>query len=125
MQVLESLLNDFTKEVKEIQKVADLLNLKARYIGKQGPLADVMKNLKDATPEEKRTIGAKANELKVKIESLFQEKMQEIELKDINENLAKNKIDISLTDSVLDKGLQSASFHPVTIVQQEIEDIFI
>ncbi len=125
MQVLESLLNDFTNELKDIHKVADLLNLKAKYIGKQGPLSDVMKNLKDATPEEKRTIGSKANELKNSIEALFTQKMQEIELKDINENLAKNKTDISLTDSVLDKGLQAAAFHPVTIIQQEIEDIFI
>lgn len=125
MQVLETLLNDFTKELESIQKMADLLNLKAKYIGKQGPLSDVMKNLKDATPEEKRTIGAKANELKGSIEAMVAKKMQEIELKEINESLSKDKIDISLTDSVLDKGLQNAGFHPVTIVQKEIEDIFI
>ena len=125
MQVLESLLNDFTHELKAVIKVADLLNLKAKYIGKQGPLSDVMKNLKDASPEEKRTIGAKANELKNQIESLFTAKMQELEVNDINESLAKNKMDISLTDSVLEKGLQVAGFHPVTLVQQEIEDIFI
>ena len=125
MQVLESLLNDFTKELGPINKTADLLNLKAKYIGKQGPLADVMKNLKDATPEEKRTIGAKANELKQSIEALFSKKMQEIELADINASLEKDKVDISLTDSMREKGLQSAGYHPVTIIQQEIEDIFI
>ena len=125
MQVLESLLNDFNNDLKDIQKMADLLNLKSRYIGKQGPLADVMKNLKDATPEEKRTIGSKANDLKNKIESLIVSKMQEIEINDINESLTKNKIDISVTDSILNKGLQASGYHPVTIVQQEIEDIFI
>jgi len=125
MQVLESLLNDFAKELGPINKTADLLNLKAKYIGKQGPLADVMKNLKDATPEEKRTIGAKANELKQSIEALFSKKMQEIELADINASLEKDKVDISLTDSMREKGLQSAGYHPVTIIQQEIEDIFI
>lgn len=51
--------------------------------------------------------------------------MLELELQEINENLEKNKIDFSLTDSVMDKGLQAAGFHPVTIIQQEIEDIFI
>ena len=125
MQMLESILNDFTTELQSINKIADLLNLKAKFIGKQGPMADIMKNLKDATPEEKKTLGAKANEVKTKIEALVGQKMTELELAEINQSLEKDKIDISLTDSVLEKGLQAAGFHPVTIIQQEIEDIFI
>ena len=125
MQVLESVLNDFNNELNTISKIADLLNLKAKFLGKQGPISDVMKNLKDATPEEKRSIGSKANEVKTAIEELVSKKMLELELQEINENLEKNKIDYSLTDSVMDKGLQAAGFHPVTIIQQEIEDIFI
>ncbi len=125
MQVLNTLLQDFTAELNSVQKIADLLNLKAKYIGKQGPLSDVMKNLKDATPEERKTIGAKANEVKGAIEELVGKKMLELEVQEINSNLAKDKIDISLTDSVLEKGLQAAGYHPVTIIQKEIEDIFI
>jgi phenylalanyl-tRNA synthetase alpha chain len=125
MQVLENLLVNFKSEITGVTKVADLLNLKAKYIGKQGPLAEVMKGLKDATPDEKRTLGARANELKSVIEDLVSAKMVELEVAEINENLEKDKIDFSLTDSVLDKGLQAAGLHPVTIIQQEIEDIFI
>lgn len=125
MQVLNTLLQDFTAELNSVQKIADLLNLKAKYIGKQGPLSDVMKNLKDATPEERKTIGAKANEVKGAIEELVGKKMLELEVQEINANLAKDKVDVSLTDSVLEKGLQAAGYHPVTIIQKEIEDIFI
>lgn len=125
MQILDKLLQDFQSELKSVSKVADLLNLKAKFIGKQGPLSEVMKNLKDATPEERKTIGAKANEVKGAIEDLVAKRMLELELAEINENLAKEKIDISLTDSVLEKGLQAAGYHPVTIIQKEIEDIFI
>lgn len=125
MQVLNTLLQDFTAELSTVQKIADLLNLKAKYIGKQGPLSDVMKNLKDATPEERKTIGAKANEVKGAIEELVGKKMLELEVQEINSNLAKDKVDVSLTDSVLEKGLQAAGYHPVTIIQKEIEDIFI
>jgi phenylalanyl-tRNA synthetase alpha chain len=125
MQILDKLLQDFQSELNGVSKVADLLNLKAKFIGKQGPLSEVMKNLKDATPEERKTIGAKANEVKGAIEDLVAKKMLELETAEINENLAKDKIDISLTDSVLEKGLQSAGYHPVTIIQKEIEDIFV
>lgn len=125
MQILESVVSDFKAELQTITKTPDLLNLKAKFLGKQGPISEVMKNLKDATVEEKRLIGARANEVKTAIEELFSAKMQEIELKEINEKLNKDKIDISLTDSVLDLGLQAAGLHPVTTIQQEIEDIFI
>jgi phenylalanyl-tRNA synthetase alpha chain len=125
MQVLETLLRDFNQELEAIHKIPDLLNLKAKFIGKQGPLSDVMKNLKDASAEEKRAIGSKANEIKNAIESLVAQKMLEIEFKDINDALSKNKLDLSLTDSVMDKGLQGAGFHPVAIVEEENEDIFI
>ncbi|HXH75689.1 MAG TPA: phenylalanine--tRNA ligase subunit alpha [Bacteriovoracaceae bacterium] len=125
MQVLDSLLNDFSTELKTVSKIADLLNLKSKYIGKQGPMADVMKNLKDATPDEKRTLGARANEVKKSIEELVSKRMVELEIQEINQSLEKEKIDISLTDSILEKGLQASGLHPVTIIQQEIEDIFI
>jgi phenylalanyl-tRNA synthetase alpha chain len=125
MQVLETLLIDFKHELEKIEKTADLLNLKARFIGKQGPLAEVMKSLKDASPEEKKKVGSLANDIKNSIEQLVHEKMQQIELHQINLDLEQSKIDFSLTDSVLDKGLQAAGLHPVTLVQQEIEDIFI
>ena len=39
-------------------------------------------------------------------------------------NLAQNKIDFSLTDSVLAKGLQGGGLHPVAQIQREVEDIF-
>jgi len=125
MQALESLVHDFQNELQEIKKIPDLLNLKAKYIGKQGPIAEVMKNLKNATPEEKRTLGARANEVKTTIEELVAEKIQAIELQEINTALERDRLDLSLTDSVLEKGLQAAGFHPVTLVQREIEDIFI
>ncbi len=122
---LESLLSEFNKELAGVQKIADLLNLKSKYIGKQGPLSDLMKNIKDASPEEKKRIGSVANEFKTAVESIVAQKMVELELAEINASLDKEKADISLTDSVLEKGLQAGGMHPVTIIQQEIEDIFI
>src|SRR5690606_20956580 len=93
MQILESVVSDFKTELQTVSKMADLLNLKSKYLGKQGPISEVMKNLKDATVEEKKSIGAKANEVKSSIEELFSAKASEIELKEINDKLEKEKID--------------------------------
>jgi phenylalanyl-tRNA synthetase alpha chain len=122
---LNAAFQNFTDELTKTQTKNDVLNLKAHYLGKTGIISDALKSLKDATPEERKTIGALSNELKNKIEALVENRIKDLEIHEINEKLAQDKIDISLRDSVLEKGLQAAGYHPVTIIQREIEDIFL
>jgi phenylalanyl-tRNA synthetase alpha chain len=125
MQSLNSILDQFENEIKKVVSTTDLASLKSRFVGKQGLLSEVLKTLKDASVEDKKTMGARANEIKKIIESSLDQKNEELESLEINEKLLKNKIDFTLTDSVKDLGLQAAGIHPVTIVQREIEDIFL
>jgi phenylalanyl-tRNA synthetase alpha chain len=122
---LNAAFQNFNDELVKTQSKNDVLNLKAQYLGKTGIISDALKSLKDATPEERKTIGALSNELKNKIEGLVENRIKDLEIHEINEKLAQDKIDISLRDSILEKGLQSAGYHPVTIIQREIEDIFL
>lgn len=125
MQAIDDIIRECEQKLATLTKPADVLNLKAQYLGKASPLSEILKGLKDATPEERKTIGAKANEAKGKLEAKFQLVLENLELTEINASLLKNKSDFSLRDSVMDKGLQAAGLHPVTIVQREIEDIFV
>ncbi len=122
---LEALYKQFQEDVIKLHKVADVLNLKASLLGKKGALSEILKSLKDATAEQRKTIGVKSNQYKKEIEDLVQNQIKKIEIEEINSKLEKNKIDISLTDSVLEKGLQAAGLHPVSTIQREIEDIFL
>ncbi len=125
MTTIHEILNQFNQQLATTQKVADVLNLKAQILGKQGALSEILKSLKDATPEQRKTLGAEANVAKVQIEELVAKKIQQLESAEINESLLKEKTDFSLRDAVMEKGLQAAGMHPVTIVQREIEDIFL
>lgn len=116
---------EFEKELSQTNSKNDVLNLKAKYLGKTGIVSEVLKSLKDATPEERKTIGALSNDIKTKIEAATEERIQKLEIEEINQKLNESKIDVSLRDSNLYKGLQAAAYHPVTIVQREIEDIFL
>lgn len=122
---LDEIFKNFQEEIRKINNQADTLNLKAQYLGKKGKLSEILKSLKDATPEERKAIGQKSNEYKNLIMNAINSKLQEIEYNEINIKLEKSWIDISDRDSVREKGLQAAGFHPVTIVQKEIEDIFL
>ena len=125
LQKLDDLLRSFMEDAEKIDTQAALFNLKADYLGKTGKLNEILKSLKDATPEEKKTVGARANQYKEEILTKIDSRLLKIELDEINERLNKEWQDISLTDSVQDKGLAGAGFHPLTIIQREIEDIFI
>lgn len=125
MSNLSEILTKFKSDLSSLNKVADVLNLKAQVLGKQGALTEILKNLKNASPEEKKSMGAEANKVKGELEELVNQKITEIESIEINAKLLQSKIDFSLRDSVLDKGLQAAALHPVSIIQRELEDIFV
>ncbi len=125
LKEMDKIFTDFTEKLSGLEKQADVLALKSSIIGKKGSLAEILKSLKDATPEERKTIGPKSNQIKQDIEKMILGKLQEIELKEVNEKLESEQIDFSLTNSNLDLGLQAAGMHPVSQIQREIEEIFI
>jgi phenylalanyl-tRNA synthetase alpha chain len=81
--------------------------------------------MKDATPEQRKTLGAEANDAKVKIEESVAKKISALEVAEINATLLKERNDFSLRDSLLEQGLKASGHHPVHIIQREIEDIFL
>ncbi|MDA8793951.1 phenylalanine--tRNA ligase subunit alpha, partial [Bacteriovoracaceae bacterium] len=103
----------------------DVLNLKSKFIGKNGSIQEVMKSLKDLKNEDKKVIGPKANEVKLEIEAAVSLKISELEIEKVNQKLSESKIDITARKSLFNNGLTQAGVHPVTSIQREIEDIFL
>ena len=81
--------------------------------------------MKDATPEERKTIGSRSNELKQKLLEEIDATAARLEREEIDRKLAAEWQDISLLDSLRDRGLGSAGYHPLTMVGREVEDIFL
>jgi phenylalanyl-tRNA synthetase alpha chain len=122
---LETIFNDFNQSLSGIKTKAEMLDLKSKFIGPKGQISNILKSLKDKTPEEKRALGSQSNELKIKIESIVDEKLSALETAEINEKLNKTWTDVTLRNSLVERGLKVGGYHPVSIVQREIEDIFI
>lgn len=122
---LEELYEEFTKSLAELNDQAEILNLKAAFLGKKGKVSDVLKSLKDATPEERKEIGPKANEIKDNILNHVNEKLAKIEVDQINAKLEKNKIDTSVFEDDFVSDFRHGGLHPRTLIQQEIEDVFL
>lgn len=110
------------KERIEMQKtIHDLHQEKAKYLGKKGVIADFMKLMKDATPDERKEIGKISNEIKQKISNYIDEQKTLIEELEIKAKLESETIDVTLPGLDVQKGTK----HILNQVIEEIEDMFI
>ncbi|MCB9060890.1 MAG: phenylalanine--tRNA ligase subunit alpha [Halobacteriovoraceae bacterium] len=125
IQKLDELFNAFQGEIDLLGTQAEILNLKSKYLGKKGEISEILKSMKNSTPEQRKEIGPKANRIKEDISEIVADKLKRIEIEIINENLEKNRIDTSFRQSLKSNDDQHGGYHPVTLIRDEIEDIFI
>ena len=125
IEKMQKQFEEYKEKIENSSSEADVLGLKGQVMGKGSAIADAMKSMKTLSIEEKKVIGPFANKVKQDIFSLIQGKLEELEWTKINEKLAKNKIDISNLESFATDTAPIGSFHPVNIVQDKIEDIFL
>ncbi len=113
----EKISNDF----KQISNLEELEKIRLKYMGKKGEVVELLKNLKDVAQEEKKEFGNKVNLLKSDVLEKIEGKKKELREKEYEDKINNSKIiDLTLpTDDML------GSLHPITIVQKELEDIFI
>lgn len=125
IQQLDALLEKFQKTLPTLVHQADILNFKADYLGKKGQLSEVLKSLKDASADERRLIGPHANAIKDQMQEQIDNALNQLEIAVINEKLAAEKQDITYLDSVKASRIPSGGLHPRTLIQREIEDVFL
>lgn len=118
IQQLKQQAIDFIESAKQVEEVNQI---RIEYLGKKGHVANLMNLMKELPNEEKPKLGAKVNELKQELTARIDEKMMILKQQAILENLEKEKIDITL------QGYQSTlgTIHPLTMITQEIEDLFL
>ena len=98
-----------------------LEELRIEYLSKKGKVQSLMAQMRDLSAEEKPKFGQMVNDLKNAISKAMDEKKSELDEKLLNEKLLNEKVDISL--DAYDPKL--GTMHPLTLVQKELEDIFI
>ena len=117
-------INEVLNEIKDLfNNITDkklLEDIKNKYIGKSGKITLLQQLIKEIPKDEKRDFGIKLNELKTKFNEAYSKIMNDIELKEINNKLESERIDVTLPSKKVKRG----SIHPMTRIQEEFEDIF-
>lgn len=118
-QAIEQLRNDFFQQLKASVNSQDLENVRVKYLGKKGPIQDLMKMLKAATPEQKKELGKTINDLKEEITAALEQAIEETSSKELEQQLLNEKIDVSMPG----RRNRAGRKHPVTEALDEIIDI--
>lgn len=115
--------NELMKEVKTVfngvNSKKSLEEIKVSYIGKNGKISLLNQLIKEVPNEEKREFGMKVNELKNYFNTEFDRLYKEIELKEINEKLNGEAIDVTLPGTVIPVG----NAHPIERIIESLESL--
>ena len=108
-------------DIAAAQDAEKLNELRVAYLGNMGEITAVMKMMGKLSPEERPVLGALVNQTKDRVEGVIAERMAELKRLALDARLAAETIDVSLPGRKLGRG----SRHILSIVKEQMEDIFI
>ena len=120
MQDVDAIVAEAASQFAAIDDLPQLENAKARYLGKQGVLTELLKGLGKLAPEEKRDRGSRINAAKDEIERLLDARRAAIARAKLDARLAEEALDVTLPGRSRGRG----GIHPISRTWQRIEAIF-
>ena len=108
----------------EIAATADLKALnqvRVNWLGKKGPLTEVLRGMKDLTPEERPVVGALANEVRDALTEAIATRQTNLEAAALNEKLAAETLDVTLPGRATAQGQP----HVLQQIIESLEDQFL
>ena len=115
---IEKILHDGEQKIKDSATVAALQDVKANFLGKQGKITELLKEIPKLEAELRADAGRAANELKNRLSALVDARREEIMLK-----ASEISPDFDLTvPGILPHG---GSLHPITQMCYDLNDIFL
>ena len=121
-ETLINLKQDAEKELVDSASEDDILALKVKYLGrKEGKITRLLKELGKIPPKERPALGRLANEIKGTLEQEIAQALHKAREKKRREQLTQEKIDVTLPG----RRAQRGGLHPVTLVLEEIVELFL
>lgn len=121
LELIEEIGRKFQTDLSGAFTSQDLESIKVKYLGKKGPLQDLMRELKDVAPENRPKMGKLINELKDSLEEAFEKaKFRLIESEEASA-LKAEAIDVTLPGRRKNLGRR----HVIAHTLDEILDILI
>jgi len=120
MRDLDEIVKEAEKLFNAIENADELEQAKARYLGKNGELTELLKGLGKLPADQRPVIGSRINQTKGQLESLLNARRIYMQDKELSEKLKEESLDITLPG----RGYGKGGLHPVTQTLLRIETLF-
>ena len=120
MEDLNQIVESAKQAFQEAQTTASLEDAKAKFLGKNGQLTELLKGMGKLSHEEKRERGAAINKTKQAVEALLNQRREELAAAQLEKRLSAEAIDITLPGRTQGIG----GIHPVMKTWMRVEEIF-
>jgi len=122
MPDLGQLRSDAEGAIGAAQTAAELEELRVRYLGRKSELTATLRSIGELPPDQRGPVGKAANEVRVALEQLLEQRTAEVEAAELDSRLAEDRIDITLPG---DPPQPSGRLHLVSQIRRQMEDIFV
>ena len=118
---IKELKEQFELRMAEALSSEELEALRVAFLGKKGQVTELLKGLRDVPAEKKKEVGQLINDLKTALES---------EIETAEENLRNKALADAINNAkrynpTLPSSEPKGSYHPITLVQRDLEKIFV
>ena len=118
---LEKMKEQVMKNLQEIKDLQALNDLRVKVLGKKGELTEILRGMKDLSPEERPVVGNLVNKIRDELEAVLEKTEATLKQKELEKKLEEEKIDITLPSSKIIRG----SKHPLNRTIEQIQDLFV
>ena len=120
LEKAEELTGLFKNKAEQAKKSADIEKLRVEFLGKKGHLSSLMQELRNVPNDQKKEAGQKINDAKQFIENAIAKRLAEI--KEFEEKMIVEQAEAY--DESMPVTTDFGSYHPITLVKNECENIF-
>ena len=117
---LEALRGEVLDRIQRSNSEKELEQIRIEALGRSGKVTSLLRGLKDLPAEERPQAGERLNQLRRSLEERLEERLGEVKQSAKAQALKEERVDVTLPGSRYERG----SVHPITLVIDEIIDIF-
>ncbi len=120
MDKISALREELQQKLSQTSDLTLLDKVRVEYLGKKGSITALLKNMKELSNEEKKSFGAEVNKLKAYAAQKIEDKVEELRQAEVAREIAS----MPQFDITAPANLERGSYHPITLVQRQCENIF-
>jgi len=115
IEEIEAIEEEAIKAIEEASSIEEIEAIRVKFLGRKGKLTQILRKVKELSPQERPIIGKKANILKEKLENLIEKAISEKKV------IVIKRLDVTLPGR---RPHTFGTLHPITQTLREICEIF-